>query len=205
MESTRIEIPNVSYAVVAHGVAESNDDWRALHGAVKSVGAARAALWQDRSDPTQFVLLVRGKSASPNDEVYNLLTKLRPTLLPRVSLAKVLEHEGTLPIDAPKDALLSMSVRLADPGMTEELVSDMVGVFENLGLMPGYLGGAITQNALLPEEIRGFAVWNSEDDFIRSVPNEKYYELRLLQRAVVPEPEVQPSRRLRNFHKSGGV
>ena len=79
---------------------------------------------------------------------------------------------------------LSKSVRVADPGYADDLVEELDRIFDELSILPGYLGAEIGKNESLEEEIVGMAAWESEAAFESSVPPGRLYEIRLYRRIL---------------------
>jgi heme-degrading monooxygenase HmoA len=89
------------------------------------------------------------------------------------------------PITAiPKGKLLSVSRRIAGPGFGEELSIEIANIFDELAMIPGYLGSAYGHNETLAEEVVGLVAWESQAAFESSVPTGTLYELNLYRRAI---------------------
>jgi heme-degrading monooxygenase HmoA len=79
---------------------------------------------------------------------------------------------------------LSKSVRVADPGYGSDLMEELDRIFDELSILPGYLGAEVGRNETLSEEIVGLVAWESAEEFEQSVPPGRLYDIRLYRRVL---------------------
>lgn len=90
---------------------------------------------------------------------------------------------GCRPSKTPIPSYLSMSVRISDPGYETELVDEISNIFEELKLIPGFLGAMHGNRDGLSEEVIGIVTWESPEAFSLSLPPSQFrYEVRLYER-----------------------
>jgi len=90
---------------------------------------------------------------------------------------------GCRPSKTPVPSYLSMSVRISDPGYETELVEEIGHIFEELQLIPGFLGAMHGNRDGLDEEVIGIVTWESPEAFSLSLPPSQYrYDVRLYER-----------------------
>ncbi len=147
--------------------------------------------WQRSDDP--FAILIAyhygGVEAAERGLValtgIRLLTEqqsadYRPADVLRV---KVRGNHGCRMHEVPTGAYLSISVRVSDPGYGVELEEEIERIFDELQLMPGYLGSLHGPNDVLDEEIVGLVLWESAEAFAASIPpSARNFEVRLYRR-----------------------
>ena len=75
--------------------------------------------------------------------------------------------------------VISVSVRVADPGFGASLADEVGRILHELQLLPGYLGGEFGRNDSLDEEVIGLAAWENEAEFQSSVPVGTIYDVRV--------------------------
>jgi len=90
---------------------------------------------------------------------------------------------GCRPSQTPLPSYLSMSVRISDPGYEEELVDEIAQIFQELQLIPGFLGALHGNRDGLDEEVIGLVTWESPEAFSHSLPpKQRKYDVRLYER-----------------------
>jgi hypothetical protein len=70
-----------------------------------------------------------------------------------------------------KAKFLSLSIRIAVPGQSNNLLDDLRLVFSECALIPGYAGYLIGVNDVLEEETFGIVAWETKEAFEQSVPD----------------------------------
>jgi hypothetical protein len=75
--------------------------------------------------------------------------------------------------------LLSTSFRRADPGLTDELQSELTYIFAQLATINGFLGSMVGPSDTVPEEVAGIAFWSDESAFRNSIPEHQLHEVKL--------------------------
>ena len=85
---------------------------------------------------------------------------------------------------AKNGAMLSLSVRNADPGYGDELAGEVTRIFEELSMLEGFDLGEVGRNDTLAEQVIGLAHWTDAAAFQRSIPTGSIYDVRLYRRVV---------------------
>ncbi|RYG30182.1 hypothetical protein EON81_25380 [bacterium] len=102
--------------------------------------------------------------------------------VPNVIRLEVLGRVGQNILAAPKDSFLSMSLRVANPGYSDELAQDLDRIFNEISMIDGFLGAEYGCNDTLPDELVGLAAWRGAESFQASVPEGTIYDVRLYRR-----------------------
>lgn len=89
---------------------------------------------------------------------------------PDVQVVELTGRHGIKPSEAAIGSMLSLSIRIAEPGFQAELFSDLETVFRELEALDGFLGWAFGARANLDEEIIGIGIWSGFDDYRGSLP-----------------------------------
>lgn len=90
---------------------------------------------------------------------------------------------GCRPSQTANPSYLSMSIRISDPGYEAELLEDVSHIFQELQLIPGFLGAMYGNRDGLDEEVIGLVTWGSPEAFSQSLPpKQRKYEVRLYER-----------------------
>jgi hypothetical protein len=97
---------------------------------------------------------------------------------------RVLGWHGTAVETSPIGTLLSISVRLGEPGLGDDINRDLETVFEELKVIDGYIGAIRGCNDVLEEEIVGIALWDNTEAFDRSLPKKAMYHVKLYRKVV---------------------
>ncbi len=79
---------------------------------------------------------------------------------------------------------LSISHRIAEPGMTDEMEDELEGIFQDLQAIDGFMGSIHGTNDALDEEMIGLAFWANEEAFRKSLPRKMMYSVDLFRRLV---------------------
>jgi heme-degrading monooxygenase HmoA len=95
-----------------------------------------------------------------------------------------LQAKGQRITDAPLGSYMSMSMRSSEPGYGKELAEELERIFEELQVIPGFLGSYVGVNDALEEEIIGLISWRTEEAFRASVPARSPYEVHLFRRVI---------------------
>lgn len=96
---------------------------------------------------------------------------------------RVINSGGVLSGGVAHAQLISVSIRIAEPGYGPELIERYEFTFAELGAIPGYAGFLVGVNVNLEEEVAGFAAWDDEGAFLASLPEQKSYKVRLFERS----------------------
>ncbi len=97
---------------------------------------------------------------------------------------RTFQARGLVTTDAPTGSYLSLSIRTSEPGYGPELAEELERIFDELQIIPGFLGSFVGVNDALEEEIVGLASWASEDAFRTSLPKRSPYEVNLFKRVI---------------------
>lgn len=102
--------------------------------------------------------------------------------VPNVVRLELLGRIGHRILDAPMGSYLSMSLRVANPGYSDELASELDRIFTEISLIEGFLGAEYGRNDTLADELIGLAAWDHAESFQASVPEGTIYDVRLYRR-----------------------
>ncbi len=91
---------------------------------------------------------------------------------------------GKSTTSAPLGSFLSLSVRTSEPGYGPELAEELERIFDEIQILPGFLGSYVGVNDGLDEEIVGLVTWSSEEAFRSSLPKRSPYEVKLFRRVI---------------------
>jgi heme-degrading monooxygenase HmoA len=155
-------------------------------------GFVSATLWEQHDDPFAFLTVshyldeadsVRAFDSlirSPVIDVVNELLSEAPDIL----RFRVLKKTGR-PIEQLKVGdFMSLSKRIADPGMATDLLAELQGIFAELAFIPGFLGSLTGQLTEVDEEVLGLVYWESKAAWEKSMPENAMYKIMLYQRVL---------------------
>lgn len=156
-------------------------------------GYEGVGLWQSATNRNEFLALYHYASLEAAEKGLEVVAEERmlaqfvPTQIrpPDVTRMVVAGRLGRREPNAKVGDFLSISDRVADPGMGEDLIEDLRSTFEQIAHIPGFLGAEYGPNDALPDEIVGIVSWVSAEAFYNSVPPGRiHHELSLYQRIV---------------------
>jgi len=141
-------------------------------------GSLGLSVWRDPRDPESFLVAYEYADLAAAERGLVALTEVRvlaetqaadfrPAHVLRV---KVFDRSARRLSEAPQTACLSMSIRIADPGYSPELLDDLGRTFEDLQYIPGYIGSVYGTNDVLEEEVIGLVVWANREAYVKSLP-----------------------------------
>jgi hypothetical protein len=84
--------------------------------------------------------------------------------------------------ESPVGSLLSVSIRVAEPGFGDTLEAELGQIFQELSLIEGRRGSLTFRNESLNEEVVGLVFWLTTMAFETSLPNRIPYEVKLYRR-----------------------
>jgi hypothetical protein len=90
---------------------------------------------------------------------------------PDVQVIQVGDRHGIKPAESKIGNLLSLSIRIAEPGFQAELFADLETVFRELEALDGFLGWSFGSRANLEEEIIGIGLWSDFEAYKASLPH----------------------------------
>jgi len=102
---------------------------------------------------------------------------------PDVILMAPKSNKGKTFEEIPVGSLLSLAVRVSDPGQQEELELDTDEVLSELSYIPGYLGSYWGNNVTLNEEILSLVTWANMDALESSIPTSHKVKIQRWQKA----------------------
>ncbi|CAN5613250.1 hypothetical protein BH11ARM2_BH11ARM2_21720 [soil metagenome] len=102
--------------------------------------------------------------------------------VPDVIRLGILGRIGGAVLSAPVGSYLSMSLRIANPGYSEELAYELDRTFTEISLIEGFIGAEYGSNDTLIDELVGLAAWGGAESFHASVPEGTIYDVRLYRR-----------------------
>ncbi len=141
-------------------------------------GSLGVTVWRSAGDAESFLVVYeyadanaaqRGLEAAMavQTSAGSQLNDLSPTDLLRVQVVKA----ASAPLSTtPLSSTLSMSVRVAAPGYSRELLDELGRIFDELQLLPGCLGTLYGVNDALAEEVVGVVTWTDRASFQTSLP-----------------------------------
>ena len=104
---------------------------------------------------------------------------------PDALLMNVKTQVRSRPQDAPIGSLISLSIRISEPGYAKELLADLDTVFQELNTIGGLLGYSFGTRVGMAEEVLGMGIWAKFSDFETSLPMApKNSELRVYRRVA---------------------
>ena len=80
------------------------------------------------------------------------------------------------------NSLLSMGIRIAEPGYEKELKRDYDTIFTELKLIPGFAGFYFGSRIDFAEEVVALALWHTIEAYTASLPSSTPRELQLYRR-----------------------
>lgn len=149
-------------------------------------------LWQGVADPTQVLGIYEYTTREAAEEGMRVYA-LNPVLDEAVEFSDepmqinqvvAKEVDGRLPSQSEEGNVLSLSFRVASPGLSEELQEDLDQVFDSLRLTKGYLGSVRGYLESLEDEAVGLVLWEDPLAFDRSLPDRRSYEVQLFRRVT---------------------
>lgn len=147
-------------------------------------------LWQGVADPTHVLGIYEYATREAAEEGMRVYA-LDPVLDEAVEFSAepmqihqvvAKEVDGRVPSQSEEGQVMSISFRVASPGLSEELQADLDQVFDSLRLTPGYLGSVRGYLESLEDEAVGLVLWADPLAFDRSLPARRPYEVQLYRR-----------------------
>lgn len=149
-------------------------------------------LWERVDDP--FTFLSIGHYSSEEDSLKAWDVLLRSPVMEVVSdlmseapntLRFLMKASKGMKLEDTKlGHFCSVSYRLADLGYGSSVVDELVGIFQELEVIPGFLGYTVGQMTEIEDEILGIAFWDSRLAFEASLPKKAMYEIHLYSKAL---------------------
>lgn len=162
-------------------------------GVLKGVpGTLSLTLWEKHSDPFAFAIIGHFESEEGSIQAWDALTR-SPVMeivtdlmseTPNSERFYVLESTGTSLDSLPVGSFGSISARIVDIGYGRKIADELSQIFEDLKLIPGFLGGLVGQHLEVSDEILGLAYWSSVPSFEASLPKKSMYKIDLYQRVL---------------------
>lgn len=78
----------------------------------------------------------------------------------------------------------SVSARISDMGYSENVLTELHLIFQELQSIPGFLGYVTGQQTEIEDEVLGLAFWDSRQSFELSIPKKTMYEIDLYSRVL---------------------
>lgn len=165
---------------------------KAMTALAKVPGVISMTLWERHDDP--FAFLTLGHFATEADSLQAWDALMRSPVIevvndlmsetPNATRFFVRWQSGLVIDDAQVGTFMSMSTRIADMGYSPELLLELQGIFEELKMIPGFLGGLTGQMIEIPDEVLGMALWGSISAYEASIPKKAMYKIDLYQRVL---------------------
>lgn len=155
-------------------------------------GVKSYTAWQSPKDPTKLTTILWLADDANADDVAVLMSQNSfyaeslkalngPADMKRVRITTKMGR----PIDKTNSGdFLSISHRIAEPGMTDEMEDELEGIFQELMAIEGFIGSMHGTNEALDEELIGLAFWDDEESFRKSLPRKMMYNIDLFRRIV---------------------
>lgn len=89
------------------------------------------------------------------------------------------DADGAFAHGVPSDALLSASVRVAEPGYGPEAVMEFEDEFGGLSMVDGYAGMVVGTRVGMADEVVGLTAWRTADGLAASVPESGTFAVTL--------------------------
>lgn len=162
-------------------------------GVLASVpGYVSTSIWEDVEDPFAFLMIGHFKTEDDSLKAWDLIIR-----------SPVMEVIGDLLVDAPNSQrfyvrgtaglplestkpgqFLSVSTRVADLGYSSDVLDELALIFEELKMIPGFLGFVTGQMTEIEDEVLGLAFWESRPAFEASIPKKAMYRIDLFSRVL---------------------
>jgi heme-degrading monooxygenase HmoA len=151
---------------------------QSVHRALEEVsGFEGGGLWVNSTEPGKHLIIYRYKdleSAAAGLEAISDQRLLAQSQTihsgpPDVISLRTIKESGAVK-DIESCTYLSVSIRIAEPGYAADLEQDLERVFQEIQFLDGFTGYSVAVNNALEEEVVGIASWQSEEAFLRSVP-----------------------------------
>ncbi len=142
------------------------------------------SIWKSLENNGHYLALTELSKESNVSEFISAISKVifdtgmkGLTQPPDMKPIRVAKSSGLMPHEAASGSIASYSVRIADPGAAELLMSDYEIVFEELAPIPGLRGWLYGQTLNLDEEVIGMAFWDTEEALESSIPATATYSI----------------------------
>ena len=150
-------------------------------------GFVSSSVWRLVKDHEQFLRLTIFDSIEEMDSFYDSILKsdgLIETIrkygvVPDVTRMEIDSLQGFKPADVHRSEFMSFSLRAMDLGMGDEWVSKLRNNFAEIQYIPGFEGAMIASGLVDDERVAGFAFWQTEASFSKSVPDNPGYEIEI--------------------------
>lgn len=183
----RVQLNELDYLTVEDYATKARERLAGVDGFIGM------SVWQRQDDPMAILIAYQYASLDAAERGLLCLTGIRllaeqqtadyrPADVQRVHIHK---KDGKGLHEAPAGSYVSISSRVADPGYGEDLDEEIERIFDELRLLPGFLGSLHGPNDVLAEEIVALAIWRNVESFQTSIPpSARNYEVRLHRRLV---------------------
>jgi hypothetical protein len=151
-----------------------------------------ASAWESVESSEEMMILVEFRQDVRGDHTLETFSRDKLaveeiSLSPSPADVTVFELDsfsGTRPSDAKSGTFLSVSRRVASPGLGEELERELDWIFGSLALIPGYLGHLYGSHVSVADQVLGLVLWESEESFRQSLPRSTPYRLSLYRKVL---------------------
>lgn len=175
-----VEIPNLK--------EYRHKNMMALKSAVP--GFKSLTIWQNTAEGTEHLILIGYENEASAEQGLQvsmdngaLVESLKnPNNVPEVHRGPVSNMAGKTMEESPVGSLISVSIRVAEPGFGDSLESELGQIFEELSVIEGCRGSLTFRNEALDEEVVGLVFWLTTMAFETSLPNRIPYEVKLYRR-----------------------
>lgn len=153
-------------------------------------GFVATSVWQDLSDPNRFVRLTGFKDFDTLFKSYDEMVAsgfleeavAKWGIAPDVMRLEPVAEHGTGFKKLRENEILSLSIRVMDPGYGDAWIEKMKYNFEEISALPGMAGWFIGRSDEVTDEIVGVASWESEEACRRSIPPKVHYPIGIYRR-----------------------
>ncbi len=155
-------------------------------------GFVSSSMWEMHDDPFSFLNLVQ--FATEEDSLKAWDTMVRSPVMeilanlmseaPNTMRFFVRKKTGLSLEDTKVGHFVSLSTRISGLGYESNLLKEINDIFEELRLIPGYLGSLTGQHTDIAEEVLGLVFWENKQAFEASLPKKTLYRINLYQRVL---------------------
>jgi heme-degrading monooxygenase HmoA len=178
--------PNVSLALVTEYAERSREHLSSVQGYITHT------FWQNDAAPDEYVAIhhydsvesaARGLERLAEGEMF--LEAISHMAQPADVRRMLVEHaNGTGPDDAAAGTYLSLGYRVSEPGMAQDSLAELVYIFQELQVIPGFEGSLCGRSDTTEEEVAGLVLWATREAFERSLPSHSMHKVTLFRKLL---------------------
>lgn len=165
---------------------------RAKELLMEQKGVKSYTAWQDPSDATRLTSVLWVESDGVADHIAHMMSEnsfypdaiklfTGPADMKRMRITTI---TGRAIEETDSGDILSISHRIAEPGMIDEMEDELEGIFQDLLSIDGFIGSMHGPNEALDEQMIALAFWDSESAYKKSLPAKMMYSISIFRRIV---------------------